>query len=131
MENKLIQGSYSQKIKKGNLDNYNKMKEILEDKYGYSQGVYKSSSFLFENGKANSSAEKILTWYIKDTKVYEEKNYHRREFRSRSFSKSINLPEDADIDKITSEYANGILTISVPKLKSQTNKDDIVDIQIK
>ncbi|WP_319201059.1 hypothetical protein [uncultured Ilyobacter sp.] len=69
LENKLIQGSYSQKIKKGNLENYNNMKKNLEDKYGYPQGVYKSSSFLFENGEKNSSAEEILTWYIKDTKI--------------------------------------------------------------
>ena len=69
LENKLIQGSYSQKIKKGNLENYNKMKKNLEDKYGYPQGVYKSSSFLFENGEKNLSAEEILTWYIKDTKI--------------------------------------------------------------
>ncbi|WP_319371564.1 hypothetical protein [uncultured Ilyobacter sp.] len=69
LEDKLIQGNYSQKIKNGDLENYNKMKKILEDKYGYPQGVYKSSSFLFENGRENSAEKKILTWYIKDTRI--------------------------------------------------------------
>lgn len=69
LEDRLIQGSYSQKIKEENIENYSKMKKILEDKYGYPQGIYKSSSFLFENGKEDSKASEILTWYIQGTRI--------------------------------------------------------------
>jgi HSP20 family protein len=38
---------------------------------------------------------------------------HRTEFRYGSFSRTIQLPADADTDDVTAEYANGILTIKV------------------
>ncbi len=69
LDNKLIQGNYSKKIKKGELRNYKKMRKILEDKYGYPQGVYRSSSFFFDNGTEKSSAEEKLTWNLKDTQI--------------------------------------------------------------
>lgn len=41
--------------------------------------------------------------------------YLVRERRSTSFSRSFVLPKDADADKITAEYRNGVLSLSVPK----------------
>jgi HSP20 family protein len=38
---------------------------------------------------------------------------HRSEFRYGSFSRTLPLPSGADIDDVTAEYANGILTIKV------------------
>jgi HSP20 family protein len=38
---------------------------------------------------------------------------HRSEFRYGSFSRTIELPPQADPDDVTAEYANGILTIKV------------------
>jgi HSP20 family molecular chaperone IbpA len=38
---------------------------------------------------------------------------HRTEFRYGSFSRTVDLPPDADIDDVTAEYDKGILTIKL------------------
>ena len=42
-------------------------------------------------------------------------NYTRREFRYNNFSRSFNLPETVDAEKISASHKNGILSISIPK----------------
>jgi HSP20 family protein len=42
-------------------------------------------------------------------------NYHRLESYYGSFSRSFRLPETVDIDKISAEYKNGVLIITVPQ----------------
>ena len=41
--------------------------------------------------------------------------YHRLERAYGRFERTFSLPEDADTDKITSEYHEGILTVHLPK----------------
>lgn len=41
--------------------------------------------------------------------------YHRQERPYGKFSRSIQLPEDLDVDKATARYESGILTVHVPK----------------
>jgi len=104
---------------------------ISENKDGYSIEV--STPGIEKKNIKIQRQKNILTisYEQSDNKAYEGKNYHRREFQSRSFSRSINLPENVDTDKITSAYSNGILTISVPKLISKATKKEVVDIEIK
>jgi len=72
-----------------------------------------------------------LSYEQQDVKEYEKKNYHRKEFQSRSFSRSLNIPEDSKLDNISSEYKDGILIISIPKLYESKTKEDVIDIEIK
>jgi HSP20 family protein len=44
--------------------------------------------------------------------------YHRRERSFGAFSRSIQLPEDLDLQKASAKYENGLLTIRVPKAES-------------
>ena len=41
--------------------------------------------------------------------------YHRREREAGKFSRSINLPDDMDTDKVDAKLENGILTMTIPK----------------
>lgn len=41
--------------------------------------------------------------------------YHRREREAGKFSRSINLPDDIDSDKVDAKLENGILTMTIPK----------------
>lgn len=41
--------------------------------------------------------------------------YHRREREAGKFSRSINLPDDIDTDKVEARLENGILTMAIPK----------------
>ena len=47
----------------------------------------------------------------------EERNlrYHRVECTYGRFERSFTLPADADADRITSEYRDGVLTVHLPK----------------
>jgi len=49
------------------------------------------------------------------TPAKEVETYTRREFNYGAFKRSFNLPETVDPTKITANYVNGILTISIPK----------------
>ncbi len=44
-----------------------------------------------------------------------DKNYQNYQSVSRAFTQSINIPTDVDVSKITSNYKNGVLTITLPK----------------
>lgn len=59
----------------------------------------------------------ILTISGKSEKEEEEKkkNYTRREFSSRSFSRSFTLPTNVDEDSIHAKYDDGVLRIALKK----------------
>ena len=44
--------------------------------------------------------------------------YHRRERSFGAFSRSIQVPEDLDLQKAAAKYENGLLVIRVPKAES-------------
>jgi HSP20 family protein len=52
------------------------------------------------------------------------KDYNRKEFDFNSFARSFVLPDSVDADKITAEYVNGILYITIAKREEvNTNKE--------
>ncbi len=51
----------------------------------------------------------------KDEASKKEQNYSMCEFNYTSFSRSFTLPESIKGDKISAEYADGILKITLPK----------------
>jgi len=44
-----------------------------------------------------------------------EKNYHRVERSYGSFERRLTLPAEADAEKIDAGFANGVLTVTIPK----------------
>ncbi len=44
-----------------------------------------------------------------------KENYHRIESFYGSFTRSFRLPETVDADKISAEYKNGVLTVTLPR----------------
>ncbi|QGY42401.1 Hsp20 family protein [Maribellus comscasis] len=64
----------------------------------------------FHNNVLTVSSEK------KDEKKEKKENYSRREFSYQSFQRSFTVADNAvDSDKISAKYAEGILTITLPK----------------
>ena len=62
------------------------------------------------------------------TERSEEKNesnerYTRKEFTYNSFKRSFNLPEHIDASKISAAYENGILSIDLPKVAEEKQKN--------
>jgi len=68
----------------------------------------------------------VLT--ISSEKEEKNKRYMRREFNYTAFSRSFVVPEEVDVDKITADHKNGILTLHLPKKEEvvkKTNKREI------
>lgn len=57
-----------------------------------------------------------------EEKEEEENNFSRREFAYNSFSRIFRLPENTKDDKVDAKYANGILTILIPKKEVKPHK---------
>lgn len=47
-----------------------------------------------------------------------EGSYHRRERRYGTFSRTIRLPEDVNVEKAEAKYRNGVLTLRVPRAEA-------------
>lgn len=56
--------------------------------------------------------------------------YSRREYNYSSFSRSFTLPDVADTEKIDAKYADGILTLRIPKrADDQSKKNRRIDVK--
>ena len=62
-------------------------------------------------------------------KKIEDENYYSTERIFGSFQRTFRLPEHADRGNIAAEYKDGILIVSIPKLKESISKN--VEIKIK
>ena len=58
----------------------------------------------------------------KEIEVKSGFNYNRQEFNFNSFHRTFSLPKEVDQSKIKAIYTNGILTITLPKLKEVISK---------
>ena len=58
-----------------------------------------------------------------------EKNYTRKEFSSRSFSKSFTLPDNANEDAIEAVYEDGILHLTLAKSEKKLPPKRIWEIE--
>ncbi len=67
------------------------------------------------NIELNNSVLTISSEKKVENETKEGQQFTRREFSYQSFSRSFTLPQIADGDRIEANYANGILTVIIPK----------------
>lgn len=82
-----------------------------------------------EDFKIDLKKDNLSVWAEKKTENVDiQKDYTRKEFEYNSFARSFVLPEGIDVDKITAEYVNGILSITIGKLDEakHTQKEIVV-----
>lgn len=60
--------------------------------------------------------------------AHAESEYLRRERRTGSFSRAVRLPDTVDQEKVTSEYANGVLTVTLPKSEASKAREITVKV---
>lgn len=72
-----------------------------------------------------------ITGKVEEEKEEENKNkkYYRKEFRSQSFTRRVDLPVSIKADKAEAEYDNGVLTLTLPK--AEEAKPKAVKVQAK
>jgi HSP20 family protein len=75
----------------------------------------------------------LITISSKSEKSNEEKTdkYIRKEFTKSSFEKSFHLPEDVNDDNVEASMENGVLTITLNKIKVLDDTTKIKKIDIK
>lgn len=68
----------------------------------------------------------VLTISAKKEENKEEKDekHLRQEYNYSSFSRSFNLPEYTAVDKIEASYADGVLSVILPKKEATPEKKD-------
>lgn len=76
-----------------------------------------------EDLKVNTDAGTLTVSAETKKESEEEKNgYTRREFSSRSFERSFQLPDHADGDNVKATYTDGVLKLTIPKTKALPEK---------
>ena len=77
------------------------------------------NNILTISGKANKSME------------LEKKDYYCKEVSERAFSRSVQLPEDVETDKIITLHKDGMLRITVPYKSDKVERSKVKKIDIK
>ena len=71
----------------------------------------------------------LLKGEKKQEKETEEANYHLSERSWGSFERSFALPEYVDRDKITAEFAKGVLTVTLPKTEQAQKPQKHIEVK--
>ena len=74
-----------------------------------------------EDFKIDLKKDNLSVWVEKKIEADLKKDYTRKEFEYNSFARSFILPEGVDAEKISAEYVNGILTITIGKQDEAKN----------
>ncbi|MGE6219212.1 Hsp20/alpha crystallin family protein [Nubsella zeaxanthinifaciens] len=82
-----------------------------------------------EDFKIELKKDNLSVWAEKKSEQTEEqKDYTRKEFEYLSFARSFVLPEGVDTEKISAEYVNGVLNITLGK--KEPAKDEHKEIVV-
>ena len=106
-------------------------KKFFDNDFDYYPSVFETRR---NSGLSNvSENEQEYTIEMTAPGLKKEENndgYYRREFYKSSFQRNFNLPKLVDKENISATMADGILTLTIPKIKEEERKD-VLKISIK
>ncbi len=120
----------------------NWLDEVFEDAFNWTEGTFVPELNVYETDKMFeitvelpgmnkedmdiSVDDNVLTISGERKAHHRDENngrrYHRIESRFGTFTRSLPLPNVIDADKINATYENGVLAISIPKLKEKAGR---------
>lgn len=120
----------------------NWLDDVFEDAFNWTEGTFVPELNVYETAKMFevtvelpgmnkddfdiSLNDNVLTISgerrIRENGNENGRRYHRVESRFGRFSRSLPLPNVVDMDKIEATYENGVLAISIPKLKEKAGR---------
>ena len=62
---------------------------------------------------------------VEDQKEEKNEGYYRREFYKSSFERSFAMPKNADKNAVSAVMENGILNVTIPKIKEDPKKESV------
>ena len=84
-----------------------------------------------KDGNLNLKIEDKLEHKEEDKAEDKKEHYLRREFNYSNYEQTYVLPEDVDKEKISAKVENGILTIDLPKMSKEAEKEENKSIEVK
>ncbi len=105
-------------------------------RYSYPANIFDNeNSFVIEMSAPGFSKEDIrinleqntltISAELKQQDEVQDEKYLRREFNQQNLNRSFVLPKSVDMDKITADYQNGILEITLPRREDAVIKKEI------
>ena len=95
---------------------------ITEDENGYTIEVA-APGLNKKDFKIDLDKNTLTIASVREDKQEESnERYTRREFRYTNFSRTFNLPETVDSDKIGASHKDGILYVDIPKMEEAKEK---------
>lgn len=119
----------------------NWLDEVFEDAFNWTEGTFVPELNVYETAKMFEITVELPGMNKEDFDISLDDNvltisgerratdgeesgrrYHRIESRFGRFSRSLPLPNVVDVENIEAKYENGVLAISIPKLKEKAGR---------
>lgn len=104
---------------------------ITEDAGGYNVALA-APGLKREDFKIDISGNMItISSEKEESKEEKEKKFTRKEYNYTSFSRSFNLPDDVNEDRIEAKYNDGVLNVSLPRKEELKKNKEKKQIEVK
>ncbi|HBH49160.1 MAG TPA: hypothetical protein DDX98_10995 [Bacteroidales bacterium] len=109
-----LKNIYNDEYCGGKMETYNQKVNIIESENNFQLDLV-APGYDREDLKVTIDNNELTISSVDKEITKEDVKYIRKEFVNRAFSRTFQLPESVEADKIQASHKNGILSITLPK----------------